>query len=278
MAALAALSLLAGVGACAHPGPAARTPAAAAAPRPPGWTTVETARFAIDVPPGWLLVQSDEWDFGLLSGEVVDGFLVNVAVTVFAQDHAPRSLDDFVTRILASVAVNPQLTERVLTRERIAVDGRPAERVTTVGGDNMRYLTTLTFADGVGFGVAGEASESAFERFAPIFRAVGDSLRVGAHSNVAPLPVKVLLMPEQFGGEDRRENRVWLYPKAAAAKDAVDARVRELVMSHGDEGLAYAATPRYPSEKSQLASSVVIEVRSPTGATLLHEEVENVAR
>jgi hypothetical protein len=255
---------------CAHRPPA---PGPSPATENPGWAQIETATFRVDVPPKWAMVQLSEDEFAILSPVIVANFQI---LMIFS---SPQSLDNLVTRSLQANAAEPQLRERVLSRQRIAVDHRPAERIVTATDDNMRFLSTFVVVDPQhGYGIAGEAPAEAFETQQGTFARIADSLHFFGQVNPhpTPLPRMALLLPSELGGENVKGNRVWLYPRALAAMEAVTQRIIALIQQSG-ENIAFGAVPRFAADDQIIPTKVEITFQPPNGERVT-EIIENQAR
>jgi hypothetical protein len=233
----------------------------------PVWSEVDTATFRISVPTGWALVQLAETQFALLAPIVVDKFQLNVVITLFAEVETPASLDAFAARISRAHAEEPTLQERISSRRHVMIDGHAAERIVSVDKKKLQYMTTLVLFANRGYEIAAVAPAAVFATYQDTFARIADSLRFlrRGEAQTKPLPTKTLLMPAELGGTDVKENRTWLYPRAARAKAEFDARVRALV--EAGETVGYSAIPQYEGE-GLVPTAIRVSAQRPNGTTL----------
>jgi hypothetical protein len=137
----------------------------------------------------------------------------------------------------------------------------------------MKSLVRCMFVDGKLLQLQGGAPSGSFDKLRPTFMMLFDSVsKKDAAASYHPPLIPTLIIPEERHGDDRPENRTWLYEKAVQKKDAFDAKLKAHILGHNDT-CTTKAVPQYGA--AYLPLRVVIDVDCKSG-TRFHETIENV--
>jgi hypothetical protein len=201
---------------------------AAARPFPPpigSWSRIETSSFHVDIPPRWEMVQIDENHFTIFSPPVHGTERVWVELNAWTGTDAPASLEQLITRKLA------EKDTKLVSRERVVVDGRPAERMVSGDADD-RLLTTLVVVDAnAGFDITGRAAPGAFERHRALFARIANGVHFFAQVNPHPPALPSLLVYDAKGDK----KMLWLYPRPMDELTALAATTEAVVAKYAND-------------------------------------------